>query len=587
MLQVIKCWVLLAFCLTPFFSRATQFQFEYLLHKSYPERVSLTDSLAFPLILKMPYSTAIKFMTAIEKKALTDGDNGLYCEMKLMHLHYFDFKELTNIDTTISQLIELRRWAQKNKLSEYDICISFDLANNFYRKRNYPAAFENYIRLCDTLGELSAARFPRKKEFLVFIANRYYNFGDDPSAKALLLDADSLSSNISNNLYRTNYNNKNTLGLIYRDEARYDSALYCFQKVAQMAKSANDTKWEGIAQGNIGIIYYLQKKYSLAIPLLEQEVKTDATMQHQFNDSWVNSVLILAEIYLSQSQATKAGEYISMAARNIKNTLDTLKYKGMLYHAMASLNFKTKQYQVAYLYRDSAAYYKDSLVRRDNKLLLNNARQKAEAQKHLIALKELYANKKRLILVRNSSILFFCGLLVIGILLWNRMRLHHTIRQNKLVLEKALAEQELKSTTEQLDIYTRHLLEKNVIIERTEEQIQHLTSRLDVTLSPGDDNEILTRLYQSTILTDEQWDEFKQLFNRVHKGFLLRLKEKIPGLSPAETRFVVMCKLKLNNREMASLMGVQPDSLRTYRHRIRKKLNLSDEEALETVVDTI
>ncbi len=276
-----------------------------------------------------------------------------------------------------------------------------------------------------------------------------------------------------------------------------------------------------------------------------------------------------------------------MAAKNITNTLDTLKYKGMLYHAMSLLNFKTKQYQVSYLYRDSAAYYKDSLVRRDNKLLLNNARQKAEAQKHFIALKELYANRKRLILVRNGSILFFCGLLVIGVLLWNRMRLNHTIRQNKLALEKALAEQELKSTTEQLNIYTRSLLAKNAIIERTEEQIQYLTSRLDDRLSVSDDNEILTRLYQSTILTEEQWDEFKQLFNRVHKGFLLRLKEKIPGLSPAETRFVVMCKLKLNNREMASLMGVQPDSLRTYKHRIRKKLNLSDEEVLETVVDTI
>ncbi|KAA5536331.1 tetratricopeptide repeat protein [Taibaiella lutea] len=587
MLQVIKCWVLLTLCLTPFFSQASRSHFEYLLHKSYPERVLLTDSLAFPEILKMPYSSAIKFMTAIEEKALANGDNGLYCEMKLMHLHYFDFKELTNIDSTISQLIELRRWAQKNKLPEYDICASFDLANNFYRKRDYLAAFENYIRVCDTLGKLPAASFPRKKEFLVFIANRYYNFGDAPSAKALLLDADSLPPTISNSLYRTNFNNKNTLGLIYRNEARYDSALYCFRKVAQMAKSANDTNWEGIAQGNIGIIYYLQKKYNLAIPLLEQEVKTGATVQHQFNDSWVNSALILAEIYLLQNQAANAEEYISMAAKNIKNTLDTLKYKGMLYHAMAILNFKEKQYQVSYLYSDSAAYYKDSVVRRDNKLLLNNARQKAEAQKHFNALKELYANRKMLILVRNSSIIFFCGLLVIGVLLWNRMRLKHTIRQNKLALEKALAEQELKSTTEQLNIFTRHLLEKNVIIERTEEQIQYLKNRLDDTLSVSDENEILTRLYQSTILTEEQWDEFKQLFNRVHKGFLLRLKEKIPGLSPAETRFVVMCKLKLNNREMASLMGVQPDSLRTYRHRLRKKLNLSDEEALEAIIDTI
>ena len=81
--------------------------------------------------------------------------------------------------------------------------------------------------------------------------------------------------------------------------------------------------------------------------------------------------------------------------------------------------------------------------------------------------------------------------------------------------------------------------------------------------------------------------EFKELFEQVHVGFLQRLKEKMPGLTPADTRFLVLTRLKLSNKEMAGILGVQPDSIRTSKYRLRKKFNLDDDSDITALVSEI
>ena len=88
------------------------------------------------------------------------------------------------------------------------------------------------------------------------------------------------------------------------------------------------------------------------------------------------------------------------------------------------------------------------------------------------------------------------------------------------------------------------------------------------------------------MLTDDDWKNFVRLFDTVHEGFLNRLKEKLPGLSPAETRFVALSKLRLNNKEMAAMLGVSTDAIRQTRSRLKRKLNLID-EALEDSLEKI
>jgi DNA-binding CsgD family transcriptional regulator len=133
----------------------------------------------------------------------------------------------------------------------------------------------------------------------------------------------------------------------------------------------------------------------------------------------------------------------------------------------------------------------------------------------------------------------------------------------------AIAQQQLKGLT-------------NIIVEKN-----HLIEQLELENKNIENNESLIELQNLTILTDEQWNEFKNAFEKVHQGFLNNLKNKIANLTPAETRLLALAKLKLTTKEMASSLGVTTQAIRTAWYRLRTKLNLSNEISLEEFVETI
>jgi DNA-binding CsgD family transcriptional regulator len=98
---------------------------------------------------------------------------------------------------------------------------------------------------------------------------------------------------------------------------------------------------------------------------------------------------------------------------------------------------------------------------------------------------------------------------------------------------------------------------------------------------------LLEQLHQSVLLTDQGWEEFRQLFEQVHQGYLVRLKEKLPGLSPAEIRLMTLCKLHYTNKEMAAMLGVSTQAIRQLRSRLRRKLNLPEEIDIEELAAQI
>ena len=103
----------------------------------------------------------------------------------------------------------------------------------------------------------------------------------------------------------------------------------------------------------------------------------------------------------------------------------------------------------------------------------------------------------------------------------------------------------------------------------------------------GADPELLQQLQQSTLITSEAWDQFTALFEKVHAGYLHRLRQKLPGLTPSETRFMALAKLNLNNKEMAASLGIGSNAVRNTWFRLRKKLGLPEEHSLEEFVATI
>jgi DNA-binding CsgD family transcriptional regulator/P2-related tail formation protein len=80
----------------------------------------------------------------------------------------------------------------------------------------------------------------------------------------------------------------------------------------------------------------------------------------------------------------------------------------------------------------------------------------------------------------------------------------------------------------------------------------------------------------------EAWQEFQKISENIHHQYFERLQENYPSLSPADLKLASLLKLNLDQRAIASILGVSPDSLRVARYRLRKKLNLEKGDNLVT-----
>lgn len=209
--------------------------------------------------------------------------------------------------------------------------------------------------------------------------------------------------------------------------------------------------------------------------------------------------------------------------------------------------------------------------------------------------KVFLSEKERQLFLRNVIIAFAVLLMIISLLLYNRSQLKNKSRQQQLMAEKKIAENELQSAAEQLSAFTQSMREKNEFIEKASQEIERVNAELNlaknkqadlVALQQTDTNS-LRLLQNAVILTDEDWKNFINLFEKVHQNFFSRLKEKLPGLSPAETRFAALSRLKLSTKEMANMLGVGTEAIRQLRSRLKKKLNPEAEEGIEELMEKI
>ena len=79
----------------------------------------------------------------------------------------------------------------------------------------------------------------------------------------------------------------------------------------------------------------------------------------------------------------------------------------------------------------------------------------------------------------------------------------------------------------------------------------------------------------SSKIKNEAWNHFKTYFANVYPSFTKNLTTKFPELTLAEIKLASFLRLKLTTKEIASIIFISPDSVKTARNRLRKKLNLS------------
>jgi DNA-binding CsgD family transcriptional regulator len=125
-----------------------------------------------------------------------------------------------------------------------------------------------------------------------------------------------------------------------------------------------------------------------------------------------------------------------------------------------------------------------------------------------------------------------------------------------------------------MQMFTFNIIEKTNLIEKLEQQMQDNNSF-------AGQQETIAILSNLTILTEQDWNQFKELFEKMYPMFFQRLKAISPDITVAEQRMAALTRLQLTTRQMASMQGISPDSVHKTRQRLRQRLGLSNETNLE------
>jgi DNA-binding CsgD family transcriptional regulator len=132
----------------------------------------------------------------------------------------------------------------------------------------------------------------------------------------------------------------------------------------------------------------------------------------------------------------------------------------------------------------------------------------------------------------------------------------------------------LLNARQQLEFFTQNIVEKTDLIDT----LKHQLLNKEMT---AEQLRVIDEITHNTILTEEEWEHFKSLFEKVHPGFLNRLKEKAHDITLAEQRMAALIRLNLTARQMASMLGISVDSVHKTRQRLRQRLHLPAEQNLE------
>ncbi len=81
-------------------------------------------------------------------------------------------------------------------------------------------------------------------------------------------------------------------------------------------------------------------------------------------------------------------------------------------------------------------------------------------------------------------------------------------------------------------------------------------------------------------LKNEAWQQFDNYYQQSNPDFFKKLSEHYPDLTPSELKLCAFLRLNLQSKEIASLLCLNQDSVKTLRSRIRKKMNLNSNESL-------
>lgn len=365
----------------------------------------------------------------------------------------------------------------------------------------------------------------------------------------------------------------------------YDQAYEQLQNALAIHKDNAFLYGIAEANGKLGKVALARKDYNGAISYLLLAVEAGKKRNDQVGQADHFQAIGLA--YLQKGDLNQAETYLrsSMA---IADSFKLKKIQRDVYESFKELAIQRGDFEEAFGYAERYVEIKEELFNEEKSNIIANmeAKQAFKAKE-----KELEIAQKNLdLLIQENKadnllkVSLILGLLSIVAIIWGLLqRKTKLLEKNQKDLRKAAdktheLEETIISKEQELVSYTFNFVQKNELISNLKAELKALKPDLN------DHNrakiDALGKKIDAALRIDKDWSDFRKHFESVHPQFIQRLNQEYPDLTKNEFKLIALLRLNLSSKEISAILGISPDSVKTARYRLRKKLGLNNQDDL-------
>jgi tetratricopeptide (TPR) repeat protein/DNA-binding CsgD family transcriptional regulator len=374
----------------------------------------------------------------------------------------------------------------------------------------------------------------------------------------------------------------NTVGLAFHRMGFYDSAFFYYEKSIKLSSELSDRRagkvWHCIVSGNMAQIDFAQGKYSLALPLFVTDYQS--SKENAFYDDAGNSLQWAAKTNLALGNKAEALQQIRESFTLLKKWPNPANYFQNAYLTASHIFKALGNDDSAYYYSGKYNMLHDSLEKSIYQSSISVSQLRLNNEKDRYNIQQLEQEKTDQLQKRNYIIALILLVAAIVLLLINRQRqkLKHKVQMD--LAEKIKIQGEMESARTQLKMFTQNIVEKSNFIEKLESQISNK-------MATSEEKELIEDLSHQTILTEEDWLNFKMLFEKMHPDFFSKINKQVDNITQAEQRMAALTLLHLTTKQMAAVLGISPNSVIKARQRLRQRLNLQTDQQAEEFINKL
>ncbi len=383
------------------------------------------------------------------------------------------------------------------------------------------------------------------------------------------------------------------IGKVHELLFEYDTALQYFKR--SLEKRRNDGSVRGIASSeyNIGSLFIKMNRYNEALEMLSVSKQKYAQIKDE-TGICINKAEMAKALY----RLGRENEAEDMMAEvfNLAKKLENPNLLSYAYLSFAPVLASAGKYDSAYNYLFINKQIQDSLAeinkekiireleiqfqtqRREDEIKLLKSLNRAQSRNIIL----LYLSVSALVLVAASLFLLF------------RMKSAGLKRQRQLyerektirTQESQLREKEQLLMKEQLEAKNRELASKALEMLRVNETLGDVIEKMGDLRANLTGNEQASKNINSIVcgleaqLKNNSWNEFEKIFTNIHSDFFNKLLSLCPDLTSTEIKIAALLKLNLNTKEIAAITFKSEAGIKSTRYRLRKKLELDNDESL-------